>query len=189
MKIIVINGSGGSGKDTFVSCCSSLRRNIFNLSTINVIKEIALDMGWDGQKDDKGRRFLSDLKDAYSRYNNLPFMSVYNDIQNTLYRLHRQGRTEPEPIFFIHCREPKEISIFEHTYDARSIIITRKNTTEYHNHADQEVLEHEYDYQISNNGSKEELVDTAQKFLDKINNENWHSSFHFDYIHLFVKLP
>jgi hypothetical protein len=26
------------------------------------------------------------------------------------------------------------------------------------------------------------------EFLDKINNENWHSSFHFD-INLFVKLP
>ena len=69
MKIIVINGTGGAGKDTFVDVLKSKSYVkdyfIYNYSTIDRIKTIAEQCGWDGKKDEKGRQLLSDLKDAF----------------------------------------------------------------------------------------------------------------------------
>ena len=58
---LVINGKGGVGKDTL---CELARKHykVYNISSVDPIKAIARECGWDGRKDDKSRRFLSDLK-------------------------------------------------------------------------------------------------------------------------------
>lgn len=69
--IIVINGRGGVGKDTlcdFVKEKYDDTYGVQNISSITRIKEIAKDIGWDGNKDEKGRKFLSDLKKALTEY-------------------------------------------------------------------------------------------------------------------------
>ena len=60
-QIVIINGTGGCGKDTFVSFVSKYKR-VYNFSSIDKVKEIAKLIGWDGGKTDKDRKFLSDLK-------------------------------------------------------------------------------------------------------------------------------
>lgn len=71
-KVIVINGMGGVGKSTFVSLCHEIDPMVIETSTVDFVKEIALQAGWDGIKDEAGRRFLSDLKDAMERYKDIP---------------------------------------------------------------------------------------------------------------------
>ncbi len=44
-QIIIINGTGGSGKDTFVEFCSKYG-SIMNFSSIDKVKEIATLIGW-----------------------------------------------------------------------------------------------------------------------------------------------
>ena len=62
-EIVVINGSGGVGKDTFVQFCNEYTP-IMNISSVDKVKEAAKVLaGWNGEKDEKSRKFLSDLKE------------------------------------------------------------------------------------------------------------------------------
>ena len=57
MKVVLINGAGGSGKDTLVELFRTYVFNDYtvgNISTIDKIKSIAQTMGWKGEKDEKG---------------------------------------------------------------------------------------------------------------------------------------
>ena len=63
IEIIIINGTGGVGKDTFVELCKEYALklpymvNIYNYSTITPIKQIAYGIGWAGTKTEKDRKF------------------------------------------------------------------------------------------------------------------------------------
>ena len=73
MKVILINGSGGSGKDTVIELTRTYfwdKYLVINTSTVDKVKLIASHMGWDGEKDERGRQFLADLKNAWTNYNN-----------------------------------------------------------------------------------------------------------------------
>ena len=69
--VIVINGAGGVGKDTLCELASK-HFKVYNVSSITPIKEIASMCGWRGEKDDKARKFLSDLKRLTVEYNDYP---------------------------------------------------------------------------------------------------------------------
>ena len=66
-KHIAINGSNGSGKDTFVEFCLDYIHSAYdnievhNISTIDPVKNVAKVFGWDGVKDNKSRTFLVEL--------------------------------------------------------------------------------------------------------------------------------
>ena len=60
-QIIVINGTGGCGKTTFVELTQKYGK-VINFSSVDKVKEVAKLIGWDGKKTEKDRKFLSDLK-------------------------------------------------------------------------------------------------------------------------------
>jgi len=70
--VVIINGVGESGKDTFVNLCAE-HATVFNLSTVDKVKDVATLFGWQGDKTPEDRKLLSDLKDAWTKYNNGPF--------------------------------------------------------------------------------------------------------------------
>lgn len=78
MKIVVINGFPGAGKDEFVSCCKKLigEPYVRNISTVDFVKYIATECGWDGTKTPKNRAFLSNLKDLLIEWNDVPFKKI-----------------------------------------------------------------------------------------------------------------
>lgn len=58
LKTVIINGTGGSGKDTFVELCKEYVEKmdnyyIYNRSSVDKIKEAAVIVGWDGSKNRK----------------------------------------------------------------------------------------------------------------------------------------
>lgn len=160
-KYIIINGCGGVGKDEFIKKCKLYKDNIVNMSTIEYVKKVAIQCGWDGKKDDKGRRLLSDLKDALTRYNNIP-------VKHILESLHNYDNS----IIFIHCREPDEIKLLKNKLNAKSLLITNANIPLIEtNHADKCVFNVEYDYVVDNSGSIGDLIISAQVFLIKLENE------------------
>ena len=59
--VIVVNGSGGVGKDTLCNFVGEKYASE-SVSSIDPIKKLAAECGWDGGKDDKSRRFLAELK-------------------------------------------------------------------------------------------------------------------------------
>lgn len=167
-KIIVINGSGGVGKDLFINFfiqnfCTNINKKVFNISTVDIIKEAAKILGWNGDKDERSRKFLSDLKFLASEYNNCSFNYVNSQINQL-------NVSNNEIVFFIHCREPEEIKKFKIHYDDSLIIllITRPGVLITSNEADGNVLNYNYDYIIDNNLDFEHFNKECKKFIDAI---------------------
>ena len=154
-KVIVINGMGGSGKSTFVALCHEIDPSVIETSTVDFVKEIALQAGWDGVKDKIGRRFLSDLKDAMERYHDIPNKKVDEFI-----------KSHPDNIIFVNAREPHNVKYYQNKYNARAVIVTNPNAAKIQgNHADENIGNYDYDVVINNSGSLEDLRKTAKWFL------------------------
>ena len=171
MKIVIINGKAGTGKDTFVLMCRDIlgTNKILNTSTIDFVKEVAEYCGWDGTKTPENRKFLSDLKDVLTQWNDIPLKKVCQDVR-TWQNLWIASGNYDKAVVFIHCREPKEIQKLRdelNTYDPITLLIRRDSaeSVEQVNHADNEVLNYEYDCAIPNNGSLSELRARAEMFL------------------------
>ena len=63
INVVIINGSGGSGKSTFCNMCcdyaiSKYHSIAHELSTVEWVKDVAKFCGWNGAKEEKDRAFL-----------------------------------------------------------------------------------------------------------------------------------
>lgn len=156
-SIFIINGTGRSGKDTFVEVArmwSMTNRTegtlipIYNVSSVDKVKEAAKLLGWNEEKDEKGRKFLSDLKYMSSELYNGPFRYMANFVID-----------RSTGIFFLHIREPVEIVRWVKEFPQTKTILIKRDTIEKpNNRADQEVELYDYDFVIDNNGTLEEYV-------------------------------
>lgn len=159
--VLVINGVGGVGKDTLCDLAAKHFR-VKNISSITPIKEIAAMCGWDGAKDQKGRKFLSDLKLLCVEYNDYP--TVW------LMRQYHVFLAADDEIMFVHIREPQEIEKFVRATDgvAKTLLIRGgdrfpKEQHRYGNSADDGVENYRYDYYFMNDGS---LDEAERRFTD-----------------------
>lgn len=176
MKIIVINGQGGCGKDSFVGYCGYEDEGIYNISMVDGIKRIAEQLGWHGGKEPDDRKFLSDLKDLAALYSDFPFRQTLKKIKDIVNNYKWYSDNSNELICFVHARELEDIDRFVYDYGARALIIRRPEVEgEYGNHADDNVFDVEYDYEIWNDGDLYLLKDKAEKFIAQIRNEDWES--------------
>lgn len=159
----VINGKGGSGKDTLLNLLSK-HYEVRNVSTITPIKEIATFGGWDGTKTDKDRKFLSDLKKLFTDYNDLP-----NTYAVSEYKKFKQNPIEE--FFFVHIREPENIKKFVKSIDGDCLTLLirgGKSQGSYGNASDDEVENYDYDYVFENTKPLEEIDMEFLKFIKKI---------------------
>lgn len=158
--VVVINGRGGSGKDTLCGLAGKHFR-VRNVSSITPIKEIALANGWDGQKDERSRKFLSDLKKLFSEYNDLP--------NRYLMQQYREFLEGDEEILFVHIREAEEIRKFKDSVDGGCVtLLIHRSTGEEQplgNDSDDRVEEYAYDASFDNNGSLEEAEERFVSLL------------------------
>ncbi len=178
MKIIVINGCGGAGKDSFIErCMESDKYEVYNISSITFVKKIAEIAGWDGKKDARGRKFLSDLKDAMTEYNDIPFKRVLSTINDILFSYRQFDMDTSNVIFFVQSREPKEIERWKKDYNARTLLIRRPQAEkkQFTNHADIDVFEYDYDYEYWNINDFDALRFDALQFIDHLGRMNWES--------------
>ncbi|MBO7304138.1 MAG: hypothetical protein J6V09_02855 [Clostridia bacterium] len=161
---IVINGAGGVGKDTLCDLAAK-HFKVKNISTITPIKEIAALTGWDGRKDNKARKFLSDLKSLCAEYNDFPTVwakGQYEDFLSSEYE-----------ILFVHIREPHEIKKFVDATDGRAKTLlvrggARMSREKYGNASDDDVENYSYDYYFLNDRSIEEAEANFVDMLRKI---------------------
>lgn len=165
-KIVVINGSGGSGKDEVVKITSSLIGNgehfTTSVSSVEAVKDKAVLFGWSGKKDDKSRKLLCDLKTAWVRYNDGPFNYIKRYINNF--------HTSKNFIIFVHIREALEIEKMVDYYGDLivTLLVKRDNIENFDNEADNCVEEYPYDYIIENNKDLNELEENTKIFLGDI---------------------
>lgn len=162
-QVFIINGSGGVGKDLFVSLVGKYLppgHGVMNYSSVDKVKEIAKTIGWDGSKSEKDRKMLSDLKLLCSEYNDMPFQSM----------IHAFERFRDNPAYdmlFLHIREPHEIERAKNAFNAKTILIIRDSVAHIEsNMADANVYDSDYDIVIRNHGSITDYNKIASKFVD-----------------------
>jgi len=152
-KIIVVNGIGGSGKDTFVDFCteylSTEDKTVLRISSVDNVKLVAPILGWDEKKDSKGREFLHRLKMLSVEFYNGPLEYMKESI----------NRCERDYIF-VFIREVEEIEKFvEYFPEVVTVLVFRPDIEKFDNYADNEenVYSYPYDYIIVNNEDLETL--------------------------------
>jgi dephospho-CoA kinase len=164
MKIIfVINGSGESGKDTFIKYMSEYF-NVLNIDSVYKIKEAATVLDWDGQKDERSRSFLSDLKHLSVKFNDCPYKYVSEKLREFY-----EGNYD---VAFIHIREADEIRRIVQDYDAKTILVRSKKGIISSNPSDGGVENYTYDYILRNYGSLNDLKEKAKGFAKHLKNIN-----------------
>ena len=168
MQILIINGMPRSGKSTFVNfCLDELGCWGKEVSTVDFVKELAKECGWDGSKTPKNRKFLSDLKDLLTEWDDVPYKKVMREKKLWEFSFTQFNISTDDCFLFIHCREPEEIQKFVDRVGAKTVLIRRESveTDEQSNHADADVFNFNYDFIIENNGSLKDLQIKAIKFL------------------------
>ena len=167
MKIYILNGKAGSGKTTFFKLIEEKCRNyVYNYSTVDLVKKVAYGCGWDGSKTPENRKFLSDLKDLLTEWDDVPYKDCLKEIKRITSLADIYDIEHDDWAIFIDCREPKEIQKFVDRLGAKTIFIDRK-IEDYNasNHADANVENFKYDIVINNNGTLEDLAAVAMNFI------------------------
>lgn len=161
-QVFIINGSGGCGKDTFVSLVADISYTM-NFSSVDKVKEIARSIGWNGGKTEWDRKFLSDLKLLCTKYNDMPLNSMKEKYEEFL--------DSHASFLFLHIREPEEIKKAKRIFNAKTILIKRDSVKHIvSNMADARVFNYDYDIVINNDDSIEKLRDKAYYLVKDFEN-------------------
>ena len=166
MKLtIVINGRGGVGKDTLCDFAAE-RYRVRNVSSITPIKEIARAHGWNGEKDLRSRKFLSDLKRVFTEYNDLPTQYLIKEHQAFL-------EDKEEQILFVHIRESEQIAAFVQGVSGNCVTLLVRREDEslaqnYGNASDDDVENYSYDYYYDNSLPLEQTRDAFFLLIEHI---------------------
>ncbi len=157
-QVIIINGTGGSGKDTFVRFCSEFAK-VTNISSVDKVKEAAkILVGWNGEKNEKARKILVDLKQLSIKYNDYPTKYIQEQ-----YKIFEKNDSQ---YLFIHIREIEEIEKIKKLLNAKTLLVLNPRVALItSNSSDANVYKYEYDYKIENSGSLEDLKQKAKEFI------------------------
>lgn len=178
MKVIIINGKPRSGKDTFVDVFSKIyKHRVKNYSSVDLIKKILYNnFNWDGEKTDKSRKFISDIKKSWIEYNNGPKNYIIDKINKDINFCNTVKIDSNNNIYFIHIREIEEIEKLKEHFknDCITILLNRKkNEMKFNNNSDNDnIFNFNYDFIINNNGNINNFKKEITKF---INNEIYKS--------------
>ena len=183
-KVVIINGKPQSGKDTFCKyaqgyCDDDESANTLIISSVDPLKEMLTQLGWDGTKTDKIRDMLMDMKQLWVQNQDGPTMFLFNNILEF-----HKACTGEDNIVFVHIREPEEIKKLVNALtgfesmgiDVISLLVIRESGEDTPNQpaetrrSDDEALinSYEYDVTIHNDEDLIKLQELAAEFVDKL---------------------
>ena len=183
-KVVIINGKPQSGKDTFCKyaqgyCDDDESANTLIISSVDPLKEMLTQLGWDGTKTDKIRDMLMDMKQLWVQNQDGPTMFLFNNILEF-----HKACTGEDNIVFVHIREPEEIKKLVNALtgfesmgiDVISLLVIRKGEEDTPNQptetrrSDDEALINSYEYDVTINNDEDliKLQELAAEFVDKL---------------------
>lgn len=165
--IYIVNGAPCSGKDTFCQYVQNIigEKRSRIISTVDFIKSVAKICGWNGEKTPSARRMLSNLKDILTEWDDVPYKRISEEIMKTEKAWSQASFHPSRTVLFVMSREPEEIRRFVKDFDAKTILIRRATDQKISNHADANVENYNYDIEIENNGTLDELREVAEVFV------------------------
>lgn len=183
-KVVIINGKPQSGKDTFCKyaqgyCDDDESANTLIISSVDPLKEMLTQLGWDGTKTDKIRDMLMDMKQLWVQNQDGPTMFLFNNILEF-----HKACTGEDNIVFVHIREPEEIKKLVNALtgfesmgiDVISLLVIRNGGEDTPNQpaetrrSDDEALINSYEYDVTINNDEDliKLQELAAEFVDKL---------------------
>lgn len=183
-KVVIINGKPQSGKDTFCKyaqgyCDDDESANTLIISSVDPLKEMLTQLGWDGTKTDKIRDMLMDMKQLWVQNQDGPTMFLFNNILEF-----HKACTGEDNIVFVHIREPEEIKKLVNALtgfesmgiDVISLLVIRRGGEDTPNQpaetrrSDDEALINSYEYDVTINNDEDliKLQELAAEFVDKL---------------------
>lgn len=169
IQYIIVGGYPRSGKSTFVSYCKEAlgAQYTLDVSTVDLVKWLAEQSGWDGTKTPKSRKFLSDLKQLLIEWDDVPYKDVIRTAQNARADLDAYGANHTLYVF-VQCREPEEIQKFVDRVGARTVFISRKDHEKPTNESDMATRRYNYETTIFNDGDFAQLKRCAQAYAGSL---------------------
>lgn len=183
-KVVIINGKPQSGKDTFCKyaqgyCDDDESANTLIISSVDPLKDMLTQLGWDGTKTDKIRDMLMDMKQLWVQNQDGPTMFLFNNILEF-----HKACTGEDNIVFVHIREPEEIKKLVNALtgfesmgiDVISLLVIREGGEDTPNQlaetrrSDDEALINSYEYDVTINNDEDliKLQELAAEFVDKL---------------------
>lgn len=162
--VIVINGVGGVGKDTFINAVGQYYKTQM-ISSITPIKEMAAICGWNGEKTLQARKFLADLKQLTIQYNNYPTSYLVQEYEKFL--------KSDFNILFVVIREPEEIKKFKTAINNKCYTLLIQSNRiklqgQFGNLSDDRATKDyfTYDFTYQNDSPKEDVVEQVKLFFE-----------------------
>lgn len=175
MLVFLVSGKAQSGKDTFYSFVSEYGRKnglkVARIAFADAVKDIAYQLGWDGKKDDRGRKLLQTLGTEVGRAYN-PSIWVDKGIE----KLRKEHEAGTDIVCFTDCRFPNEIDSIKRldwiVGDVVSVRIERNSAgAGVNNGHDSECAldNYEFDCVILNDGEMVDFKGAIESMLKKNN--------------------
>jgi len=144
VRHIGLIGLAGSGKDTAAKAL--IRLGYFRMAFADELKDLAFDFGWNGEKDEAGRKLLQELGMAGRRYS----PNIW--IQHVAWRIAPNG----PPIVFTDVRFQNEANFVRHK-GGIVVRIVRPGQVAGEHESELNQSKIAADYEVVNDGSIEEL--------------------------------
>lgn len=178
--LVIINGLGGTGKSEFIKQCAMVaqyfeeKTGVSECSTVDYVKEVAESCGWSGEKEAKDRVFLSDLKQALEKWDNVPYKKTIEKINTVWNYMEDEGYLHG--VVFVNSREENDINNFYNDaslYEAKPIKLYISNNRIEVNEVPEliegiESFKTQCDYHIENNGTLFQLFMSATYFMQDL---------------------
>lgn len=163
-QVIILNGSATVGKDSFVSALSKFV-TVKHISMADLAKRALLACGWNGIKDEQSRKALSDIKIALDNFDDCNYKYITDNVKKFLFDYPDYAGID---CLCIDMREPKDIQRFKSFFlDVPAVLVSNPRVPRLtSNIGDAGVNNYAYDYCISNDGTKEDLLEKAKALLD-----------------------
>lgn len=178
INIVIINGKPRSGKDTVIKfmkqfCNLDECARCYAYSTIDPVKSALVSLGWNGEKDSESRNMLATLKQFWISNCDGPLKYCIDTIMS------RISGSADDLVLVFQIREPDEITKLVNALDpiksaygfnVSTLFVNRFPLEEEHygNAADMNVADYEYDAEIVNNGTIEDLKKVVFEYMNEL---------------------
>lgn len=173
LRVIITNGTGGSGKDTFCKYAATEineRKDIHAVSnrysyvdwTRHVLQLLNFDTD---NKTPAMRTLLADMNRAFEEYDDIPFKMCVKKIEQQ----ERWDKQYPcDYYLFLDVRSPEVIDRFKAKYPNILTVLIDRGTLNTDTELDSGVYNYNYDYVVKNTGTLDDLRVEAERFVEKL---------------------
>ena len=180
-KLIITNGTGGAGKDTFYQMVANrlqtLGYDVFRYSYVQYTRDMLSEWGGidTSAKTDKDRQLLACINHALEEYSDIPFRDCCEFIDENL--LTYRTRYEPTEnqfvpndvnFIFLDVRVPEVIDRFKERYQNTQTVFVHNGEVNSATAEDRNVYNYKYDYVIDNTGNFSHLKEQAERYVNHL---------------------